>query len=48
MPDLYTVLGAVILDDKEDERPQPTTVLTASVETIDNDFVGALAQAITV
>jgi hypothetical protein len=55
--DLYAVLGEPFTPDwhpdpqartGDDDRPSPNTVYTASVETIDNDYVGSLLHAVSV
>lgn len=57
MPDLYDLFGALPEVNRPDvpvpatpqpQRPRPGTVLTASVETIDNDRAGLLLGAVNV
>jgi hypothetical protein len=50
MLDLYAILAAPAIptNDAADDRPDPATRVTASVETIDADCTGILTDAIAV
>jgi hypothetical protein len=50
MLDLYTILAAPAIpaNDAADDRPDPTTRITASVETVDADCVCILMDSIAV
>lgn len=50
MSDLYLALAVTTdnSDEPGDDRPNPTTRFTASVETVDNDFLGHLLGCIAI
>lgn len=52
MPDLYDLFGAPVpvpeVMSPTPQPPRPGTVLTASVETIDNDRAGMLLGAVSI